>query len=345
MTVRHFTRSASFILVITLIIAAALTYANPTHWLEIVIVSLVFTTCIGLSIEAILTLLANQLERLPPARRVAALFFIFLLAGFAGTEVGYVILRYTYFGGQLDLGSHFRLLLFNLVLATIFGSVAAVYVSLQRAAGRMARRLKEKELNEERLERLKARAELEALQAKINPHFLFNTLNSIASLISENPAAAESTVEKLSELFRYTLQRSGENAVKLSEELEIVRSYLEIEKLRFGDRLQFDIRSDARLNDFSLPALLIQPLVENSIKHGIASEPKGGRVTVETRSSNGGCVITVRDSGKGFTASAEETGFGLKSIRERLNLAYDGKASLAIHTEGETVIEISLPHP
>ena len=344
MTVRHFIRSATFILVITCIIAAALTYANPTHWLEILIASLVFTACIGLSIEAISTLLANQLERLSPVRRVAALFFIFLVAGFAGTEVGYVILRYTYFG-ELDLGSHFRLLLFNLVLATIFGSVAAVYFSLQRAAARMARRLKEKEINEERLERLRALAELDALQAKINPHFLFNTLNSIASLISENPAAAESTVEKLSELFRYTLQRSGEREVKLSEELEIVRSYLEIEKLRFGDRLQFDIRSDPRLDEFSLPALLIQPLVENSIKHGIASDPRGGRVSVETRSLNGGCVITVRDSGKGFAGAVEETGFGLKSIRERLNLAFDGRASLAIHTEGETVIEISLPHP
>ena len=149
------------------------------------------------------------LGQLSPLRRLAAQFAVYLLAGFAGTEIGYFILRYVYFGGQFDIGSHLRLVFLNLILAVVFGSAAAVYLSLRSNAERMAKKVKEKEINEERLERLKTRAELDALQAKINPHFLFNTLNSIASLISENPAAAESTVEKLSELFRYALQRSG----------------------------------------------------------------------------------------------------------------------------------------
>jgi two-component system, LytTR family, sensor kinase len=335
-------RTAAFILVITLIVAAGLTYANPARWLDNLVASFVFSSCIGLSIQAIMRLMWKRLERLSPFRRLAAQFSIYLIAGFAGTEIGYLVLRFVYFGGALDVGSHLRLLLLNLVLATLFGSSSAVYMSLRNTAERMARKLREKEVNEERLEGLRTRAELDALQAKINPHFLFNTLNSIASLISENPAAAESTVEKLSELFRYTLQRSGNKTVRLSEELEIVRSYLEIEKVRFGERLRFDIRSDESLNDFLIPPLLIQPLVENSIKHGIASEPQGGSVEVEARRAGHDCIVSVTDSGKGFTATGEGSGFGLKSIRERLNLVYGGRASLRVQEETSQV-QITIP--
>ena len=165
-----------------------------------------------------------------------------------------------------------------------------------------------KRLNEERLERLKTRAELDALQAKINPHFLFNTLNSIASLITENPAAAESTVEKLSELFRYTLQRSGNSTVKLSEELEIVRSYLEIEKVRFGDRLRFDIRSDEspdRLPDSAAPHTAPRGK-QHKTRH--SPETAGGTVDVNARRDGGSCIITVTDSGKGIPSTGETRG-------------------------------------
>jgi sensor histidine kinase YesM len=340
---RHdYVRTAGFILVITIVVATGLTYENPSHWIDNLVSSFVFSSCIGLSIQTIFIMMIKRLERLPPLRRLAAQFAIYLVAGFAGTEIGYLILRFAYYGGNLDIGNHLRLLLLNLILATVFGSAAAVYLSLRRTAERMSRQLREKEVNEERLERLRTRAELDALQAKINPHFLFNTLNSIASLISENPAAAESTVEKLSELFRYTLQRSGNATVRLSEEMEIVRSYLEIEKVRFGDRLRFDIRADESLNDFQIPPLLIQPLVENSIKHGIANEPLGGSVEVEAKRGAASCVISVTDSGKGFDPKGEDPGFGLKSIRERLNLAYGERASLRV-LEGISKIQITIP--
>jgi LytS/YehU family sensor histidine kinase len=207
----------------------------------------------------------------------------------------------------------------------------------------MAEKLKEKEIQEEKLMRLKTQAELEALQAKVNPHFLFNTLNSIASLISENPAAAESTVEKLSELFRYTLQSTANSTVKLTEELEIVRSYLQIEKIRFGNRLEFEIICDDRLNNFDVPALLIQPLVENSIKHALAFELHGGSICVEAKQIDNECHISVTDSGKGFAAETDETGFGLKSVRERLKLLYGNKATLNVFHDGRTHINISIP--
>ena len=337
-----YVRTAGFILVITIVVAAGLTYDNPSRWLDNLIASFVFSSCIGLSIQGIIRLLHRQFERLSPFRRLALQFGVYLVAGFAGTEIGYLILRFAYFGGEFDVGSHLRLLLLNLILATVFGSAAAVYISLRRTAERMARKLQEKEMNEERLERLKTRAELDALQAKINPHFLFNTLNSIASLISENPAAAESTVEKLAELFRYTLQRSGNGTVSLSEELEIVRSYHEIEKVRFGDRLRFAIRADESLSDFRIPPLLVQPLVENSIKHVVAADPLGGSVEVEVTRGAESCIVAVSDSGKGFSANGEDPGFGLKSIRERLSLAYGERASLRVQ-ERAPQIQITIP--
>ena len=238
---------------------------------------------------------------------------------------------------------HIQLLLFNLLLALVFGSIAFIYFSLQEKVKHMAEMLKQKEIQEEKLMRLKTQAELEALQAKVNPHFLFNTLNSIASLISENPAAAESTVEKLSELFRYTLQCTANSTVKLTEELEIVRSYLQIEKIRFGNRLEFEITSDDRLNNIDVPALLIQPLVENSIKHGISPEVQGGTIRVEAKYIDNECLISVIDSGKGFANEVKETSFGLKSIRERLTLLYGNKATLNVFHDGNTHIHISIP--
>jgi len=334
-------RSLAFMGVITIVVAAGLTYANPAKWADNLICSLVFTLCIGSSIRGMVALARRRLARLGTWARLSALFVIYLVAGFAGTEIGYFILKYSFFRGELDLGSHLRLLLLNLVLATIFGSAAFIYYSLLARASVMARKLREKEANEERLERLRMQAELDALQARVNPHFLFNTLNSIASLISENPAAAEATVEKLSGLFRYTLQRGQQSDVPLSEELEIVRAYLEIEKVRFGDRLRFSIRTGDGAGDVRVPPLIVQPLVENSIKHAIAADPRGGSIDVEAVLTNGACVITVKDSGKGFERA--EGGFGLRSISERLNLVYGERASLALGMDGSPLIRITIP--
>jgi len=225
----------------------------------------------------------------------------------------------------------------------VFGSIAVLYFTLKANAEHMAAELKQKELNEERLTRLKMKAELEALQAKINPHFLFNALNSIASLISENPKAAESTVEKLSELFRYTLKDANKSTVTIGEELEIVRTYLEIEKVRFGDRLQYTINYDGSVLDLRVPALIIQPLVENSIKHGIANTIQGGSILIDVRKNETTCRIMVQDNGKGFQADTRENGFGLRSIQERLNYMYNDKATLEIIRGNPTQIIITLP--
>jgi sensor histidine kinase YesM len=168
--------------------------------------------CIGFTIHTLVDFAIPHIEKLKKVYRLGILLMLFLIGGLAGTGIS-VVIHKLIFNFSFTINDYSRLLSFNLFLSIIFGSIAVIYFTLRTNAERMESELKEKELNEEKLTRLKMKAELEALQAKINPHFLFNTLNSIASLISENPKAAEATVEKLSELFRYTLKDADKSTV------------------------------------------------------------------------------------------------------------------------------------
>ena len=338
MTGKSFTKTATICLISTIIVAAGLTLMNPTNWISYVIISFVFSFCIGIPIALLLNIFSVQLNQLSRASKIGTSIVLFVIGGSVGTAIGMLIMNIHF--NTVDL---IRLVLFNLLLSVIVGGIAFVHFSLQEKAKRMAVELKEKEIHESKLLQLKTKAELDALQTKVNPHFLFNTLNSIASMISESPAAAESMVENLAELFRYTLESTEHTTVKLAEELEIIRLYLQIEKIRFGNRLEFEIITDDRLNDFEIPALLIQPLVENAIKHAIAIDVAGGMIRVETKLASGECHITVIDSGKEFTTDGCETGFGLKSIRERLHLLYGDSAHLTVDHAECTHILISIP--
>ncbi len=327
---------------ITIIIAAALTYNDPQLWLQYLIGSFIFSFSIGSTIFVLTNYIGPRCEGLPVIARLGIMVGLFLVGGMIGTEVGLEI-YHLLFGAIIDVAGHVHVLIFNLIMAVLFGSAATLYFTMRERARKLGVALKDKELNEERLTQLKTKAELEALQTKVNPHFLFNTLNSIASLISENPKTAEETVEKLSDLFRHSLRHTEKSTVTLAEELDLIRTYLEIEKVRFGDRLQYDVKCEEGLGEVEIPAMLIQPLVENSIKHGIAPAIGGGGILIEAKKTNGNCVITVSDSGKGFQNDGDPAGFGLRSIQDRLRLLYGEKASLEIVQNGHSEIVISFP--
>ncbi len=328
--------------IIAVVVTVGLSFNDPQHWFIYLYDALIFANCIGFSISLLVHYFYPLCERTRLAPRIGILVVLFLLGGVTGTEAAMGLL-YVFFGISFDWLGHVHMLQFNLVLAVIFGSVAVLYFSLRDRAARLGAALKEKELNEERLRQLKTKAELEALQTKVNPHFLFNTLNSIASLISENPKAAEETVEKLSDLFRHSLRHSERSTVTLAEELDLIRTYLEIEKVRLGDRLRYEVVCEDRIREVEVPAMLIQPLVENSIKHGIAPAVEGGEISVEAKEANGMCLIRVRDTGKGFQENADPTGFGLRSIQDRLKLIYGDRAKLEIVQDNCCEIVISLP--
>jgi signal transduction histidine kinase len=175
----------------------------------------------------------------------------------------------------------------------------------------------------EELRELAASAQLAALRAQVNPHFLFNSLNTIAQLISSDPAKAETCVERLAEIFRYMLSRGQTQFVPLADELSVVNAYLEIERARFGDDLVVEEKVDDQARHVLLPGLILQPLVENAVKHGISRKIGGGRVTIEARLEDGDLRLAVCDTGVGVREAAiYEHGVGLRNVRDRLLRLY-----------------------
>jgi two-component system LytT family sensor kinase len=168
-------------------------------------------------------------------------------------------------------------------------------------------------------------ARLEALSRQINPHFLFNTLNSVASLIRQDPAQARQVVYKLSKILRRLL-RQPENLTPLREELSFIDDYLAIEMVRFGDKLRFEREIDPATSDLLVPSMLLQPLVENSIRHGLANKVDGGTIRVRSRLSEGRLQILVEDDGVGIPeaklAHLFEQGIGVSNVNERLKVLF-----------------------
>jgi sensor histidine kinase YesM len=179
-------------------------------------------------------------------------------------------------------------------------------------------------------------SELSALRNKLNPHFLFNTLHSIIALTQRNPAAAETALFQFSDMLRYVLdtERSGSDRVTLDAELDFVRDYLELEQLRLGERLHVEWDLDEDAGDHPLPALSLQPLVENSIKHAFNPHSRPGILQIRTRrdAASGALTMTVRDTGPGADplAVAASNGLGLRTVERRLQLDYGSRALLRV---------------
>ena len=189
---------------------------------------------------------------------------------------------------------------------------------------RYFRQLKEKEQQEEQLRTLATEAELKALKAQINPHFLFNTLNTIAALIHADPAQAEATVERLAEMFRYVLNGSERGLVSLGEELAFLDVYLEIEHARFGERLRVTREIAPGALGLSVPSLVLQPLVENAIRHGQAGDGSVD-LTIRVQPQAKVIVISIADQGPGMATNhriGESPGHGLRNVDERLRKTY-----------------------
>jgi LytS/YehU family sensor histidine kinase len=185
--------------------------------------------------------------------------------------------------------------------------------------------------------------ELEALQAKINPHFLFNALSSIADLAIEDGRLAEDALVKLAHLYRYILTSAQDKPVTLGQEFEVVRNYLALEKLRLGSKLDFVVRCEASVEQVRVPGLLIQPLVENAVRHGISPKLSPGSVQVFATKVGGRCQIVVHDDGDGSPSSTGGTGFGLRSVQERLGLVFGREYAIAITRNDGYRVEIEVP--
>ncbi|MEW6128060.1 MAG: histidine kinase [Acidobacteriota bacterium] len=176
-------------------------------------------------------------------------------------------------------------------------------------------------------------AQLDMLRYQLNPHFLFNALNSIRASIDEDSRRAKRMITEFSEFLRYSLLQSNSSNITLGEELEAIKNYLAIEKIRFEDKLDytFDIEADAEA--YQLPAFLIHPLVENAIKHGMTNQASPLRIQIKARLQGDGLWVEVANTGKWNAATIESngTGIGLKNIRQRLEQLFPGRSALKIH--------------
>ena len=212
----------------------------------------------------------------------------------------------------------------------------------------MYKRYRDREVRASQLESELAHAQVQILEMQLQPHFLFNTLNSIMVLIRQQPDLASRMVARLSEFLRLTLDSAGMQEVPLRRELEFLDRYLHIERIRFGDRLQFEQHVDPYLLDALVPNLILQPLVENAIRHGVSKRRGPALITVSAERSNGSLTIHVRDNGAGLssrTGGVINEGIGLKNTRQRLQHLYGNEFAFSLESPPEGGVDVVLTLP
>ncbi|WP_437835671.1 sensor histidine kinase [Sorangium sp. So ce1153] len=227
----------------------------------------------------------------------------------------------------------------GVVLSALWLGVVYMYVQF------MARIRTERLLaHREQLAALDARVRL--LQVRTNPHFLYNSLNSVMSLIATDPELAEETLGRLARLFRYSLEGSERHVVPLGDELSNVTEYLEVERIRFRERLRYAVLVDPALRSIEVPPMLLQPLVENAVKHGASRRVEGGSVTLRAELAGDDLLLFVLDDGPGPEGSSHRgTGTSLLDLRERLRLLYgeEGRLSAGVGPDGGFMARLRLP--
>jgi two-component sensor histidine kinase len=225
---------------------------------------------------------------------------------------------------------------YNLMLIAIWMLIYIVYHYVERN--------RNDELDRLKLETTVKELELKTIKSHINPHFIFNSLNSIRALVDENPKRARRAITELSNILRSSMQAEKSETVTLERELDIVKDYLALEQMRFEERLKIEFEIDEDTLQHPVPPMMLQTLVENAIKHGISKQIKGGVVRIVASFKNNDIELQVQNTGQLSPASNDE-GFGIKSTQDRLNLMYQGKAVFDIRNLGTAMVEskVSIP--
>jgi len=329
--------------VVVLVLIVGNQISSVRELLHVLTYALVYANLTGAMGVLVLGGLAERFALRSPLVPVVAVGVIVLsalgclLAQTLLMEIGFVIPQHFW-------AEYLHMLRVAIPLAVVFGLGAMVHGSLRGRVQLMEEKLHEKEVTEERARKLAAEARLRSLESRIHPHFLFNTLNSISSLIAVNPSRAEQIVGRLAALLRASLDTSNQPLIPLRQELAMVESYIDIERVRFGDKLRGSVKVPTELQDAKVPPMSVQSLVENAVKHGITPQSGGGEILVTASAENSGLRIEVRDTGPGFDLAAIPAGHGLDSLVERLDALYGAKARLNfLRRDGYSVVEMVLP--
>jgi sensor histidine kinase YesM len=221
---------------------------------------------------------------------------------------------------------------------------AGTYAKLHNRLAQTEASLHAKELEHQRALALAIEARLASLESRVRPHFLFNALNSAIALIPEDPARAENVLERLAHLLRVSLDKAS-STVALGDELRIVTDYLEIERVRFGDRLRYEIDAPEALHGAVIPAFAVQTVVENSVKYAVSARKAGARIAVRARRDGARLRLDITDDGPGFTGPIWLPGHGLDGLRMRLHALYGAAARLVAPAEGGVGAGVTIELP
>lgn len=314
---------------ITLLISFFNWQQHPNFFWESMFISLVYSFSIGFSIYFLMAVFDYR-----PVNMILRILFMLGQVAFA-TTLGMLISNLVF---KVIYGTSMQKINFTsyafLILSGLFFTVIAItiFYYFHLSENRKFQHLKEKQA--------RTAAELTSLRTRINPHFLFNTLNSISGLIHNRPDEADRMLQQLSELLRYNLSAAETNEIELTRELQAVQDYLNIEKIRFGERLDISISNE--LSNFSLPPLLLLTLVENGIKHGVSKVIEGGIVELKAFTDSGKTIFTVFSTGK-LIKNKTEAGFGLMALKGLLEMHYKGNAEFSLENyEDGTLAKIEI---
>jgi sensor histidine kinase YesM len=298
--------------------------------------NLVVSQCIGGSIALVNVPLAPRV--VPGWRRWLTLSLSLPAAVILG-----LLLAHALFDKPMSLSPAFWR---SLAVGMMFAVIGSIVFLLAERIHQLDSEVRQRRLAEAEAERRDAEARLKLLQAQVEPHFLFNTLANVASLIDSDPPRARRLLDRLDAWLRVALTRSRGERGSLGDELALLENWLEIMTERFGARLAWGIDADDATRRLAFPPMLLQPLVENAVKHGIEPKVGGGRVEIAARQAAGRLFIEVRDDGVGLDApSAAPAGTGLDNVRQRLAALYGPAARLGLSTapSGGTVASLELP--
>jgi len=325
-------------------IAIVMVFVKKPAGSEWLINILIIANCIGYSIHALFFITSHTIA--PWIHRQGKLQITVFYAGIStfGVMTGYVFAAWLL---GWSTGSWFgepRWMVSSAITSVIISLIiSAIFFSRERTA-RTEAALEREQLHTATIERQATLANLRALQAQIEPHFLFNTLANVASLIHAEPGKAKHMLESFIHYLRASLAANREAGTTLEREFDLMRSYLGLLQIRMGERLQARIEIPEGLGAFALPPMLLQPLVENAIKHGLEPKVEGGSIELTAQRHGNRVRITVADSGMGFTGATSQ-GVGLHNVRERLLALYGDRARLIVEDNrpGGTRVILEIP--
>ena len=335
---KRFLTSLALTVVFNTIIALFLTHLGFGSGLYI---NFIFSQSIGLCMCAFI-LAGHYFVKRPSIPGHALLLLVAMPAGAAvGAFVGTQIAGFSFSEILRGRPAFFIQMLF---IGILFGTMITYFFFSRERISQAEKQLQEEQIKRLTLEKKTLETHLKLLQAQIEPHFLFNTLSNILSLLESDPTKGKAMIEDLTRYLRASLSRTRDRMTTLGQEMDLVRAYLDIYKVRMGERLRYTLEVPEALRDLSFPPMLVQPLVENALKHGLEPKIEGGNIVVKVEQDTDCCRVSVADTGAGLLENSV-AGIGLANVRERLEVIFNGKAHLTLEENQPSGLKVTMEIP